>query len=152
MPNAPPPSPTIARCVRLCSANTAQIPRHYYESDPTTEGYRLFADIQLGNWPAWIPPDIRLYLEGALAYHYGDKTGAIALWKKLLALPEAERPNRSVAAAWMIAKATREGEDLAAALPWYEKCAAFSADGQRDCLRLGLASLGWQARFKARPG
>lgn len=125
---------------------------HYYPENPSTEGYRLLADIQLGNWPAWMPPDIRLYLEGALAYHYGDKPGAIAIWKKLLALPEAERPNRSVAAAWMIAKATREGEGLAAALPWYEKCAELSAAGQRDCLRLGLASLGWQARLKLDQG
>jgi hypothetical protein len=127
-------------------------PRYYNPGDPTTNDYLRLADIQLGKWPAWMPPDIRLYLEGALAYHYGDKPGAIAIWKKLLALPEAERPNRSVAAAWMIAKATREGEGLATALPWYEKCAEFSAAGQRDCLRLGLASLGWQARLKLDQG
>jgi len=118
-----------------------------YDTHVPAEGYNLFAQAQLGHWPDGLPADIVLYLEGALRYDYGDKPGAIALWQKLLALPHDERLNRSVAAAWMIAKATRETDGLAAAQPWYLLCEKLSTEGFRDCLRLGLASLGWQARY-----
>ncbi len=110
-------------------------------------GYDLFAQAELGHWPEGLPPDILLYLEGALRYNYDDKAGAIAIWKRLLALPADERRNRSVAAAWMIAKATRETEGLGAAQSWYLLCQQLSTDGFRDCLHLGLSSLGWQARY-----
>lgn len=111
------------------------------------EGYQLLAEAQRGNWPDGLPGDIVLYLEGALRYDYGQKHGAIEIWKRLLALPENERRNRSVAAAWMIARATRETADLEAAQPWYARCIELSTSGLPDPLELGLSSLGWQARL-----
>jgi hypothetical protein len=47
----------------------------------------------------------------------------------------------------MIAKATRETEGLAAAQPWYAKCVELSTSGLPDPLKLGLSSLGWEARY-----
>lgn len=109
-------------------------------------GYELLAQAQLGHWPDGLPKDIVLYLEGALLYNYSQKKEAIETWKRLLALPESERRHRSVAAAWMIAKATREIAGLGAAQPWYARCAELSVSGLPDPLKLGLSSLGWKAR------
>lgn len=118
-----------------------------YDLTVPAEGYQLLAQAQLGKWPDGLPKDVVLYLEGALLYNYSQKKEAIETWERLLALPENERRNRSVVAAWMIAKATRETEGLAAAQPWYAKCVELSTSGLPDPLKLGLSSLGWEARY-----
>lgn len=115
--------------------------------DLSTTGAALLARAEQGRWPAGLPKDVVLYLQGAMAYHHGEKAKAVETWERLLALPAAERQNRSVAAAWMIAMTMRDTAGFEAALPWYEKCVQLSTEGYRDCLGLGLASLGWEARY-----
>ncbi|PTX93003.1 hypothetical protein DB345_15300 [Spartobacteria bacterium LR76] len=109
-------------------------------------GKTLLSEAERGKWPDHLPLDIQMYLQGAILYNTGNKPKAIEVWKDLLALPEDQRRNRSVAAAWMIARATRETDSQEAAKPWYRTCADLSTRDFRDCLQLGLSSLGWEAR------
>ena len=109
-------------------------------------GEALLAEAEKGNWPSGLPGDIQIYLQGALQYDNGDNQGALVTWKHLLALPEAERRNRSVAAAWMIARVVKDTESLKASRPWYEQCMQMAGDGYPDCLELGLSALGWIAK------
>lgn len=112
---------------------------------PAREGEAL-AKAQTGQWPDGWPDDVILYLKGALDYRDGNIEGAIRTWKELLQLPPDQRRNRSAWAAWMIARATKESQGLAAAEEWYQLCEMLSAEGFRDCLGLGVSSIGWRAR------
>ncbi len=94
-----------------------------------------------------LPLDIRLYIEGARLLDQDKSVEAIETWKRLLDLPANERQNRSTWAAWMIARTLRKSGDAAAAQPWYALCSRLAGEGYRDCLKLGLSSLGWQARY-----
>jgi len=105
--------------------------------------------------PAGLPREFALYGKGALAWHRRDFAGARSSWEALLALPEAERRNRSVWAAYMLGRtwgreAFRWNEEGRAA--WEETQRAFrqarelAAAGFPDPLGLAAESYGWEAK------
>lgn len=120
----------------LPAERSEQARRSYYDrQDPTRP---LSEDL---------PEDVRLYIEGARLFSQDKKAEALDTWKRLLDLPAEQRRNRSTRAAWMIARTLRQDGDAQAAQPWYALCSKLAGDGYRDCLKLGLSSLGWQARY-----
>ena len=54
--------------------------------------------------PAGLPEEFVLYVDGAAAWKSGDWTAAQAAWTALLALPEAQRRQRSVVTAYMFGR------------------------------------------------
>lgn len=94
-----------------------------------------------------LPLDMRRYIEGARLFDQGKNSEAIQAWRRLLDLPPEERRNRSTWAAWMIARTLRQDGNPVAAQAWYALCSRLAGEGYRDCLKLGLSSLGWQARY-----
>jgi len=89
--------------------------------------------------PPGLPPEFTLYLEGARAWHLGDRAAAATRWQDLLALPVGQRRWRSTWAAYMLARARPLGEG------WYLKTRALAAEGFADSHGLASASLGWEA-------
>lgn len=93
-----------------------------------------------------LPPDMRLYLEGA--GHWVDalvsakdgkpdaaaRDAAIASWSKVLELPPADRQLRSTWAAWMLfrsAEPVQQGR-------WLVETRRLSGGGFKDCLHFGV--------------
>lgn len=109
------------------------------------EGGRLLAEAREDRWPADLPPDIVEYLRGALAFIDGDRAKAQAIWQGLLQWPEEQRRNRSVWAAWMLARIAKD-TSLAEAEPWYRETIRLSQSGFPDPLHLGRSAAGWIAR------
>lgn len=95
--------------------------------------------------PAELPREFQLYGAGAAAWRVKDFPAAIALWRELLALPAAERPRRSVWAAYMLGRALRETRpDEASRM--FQLTRELAAQGFVDSQGLALASLGEEAR------
>lgn len=108
-----------------------------------------------GEVPAGLPAEFDLYLRGALAYHAADWPAARQAWEKLLALPAAERRQRSTWAAYMLGRAAQEaGGDGAdeRALSWYARTRALAKEGFADRLSLARSSVGWEAFLARRRG
>ncbi|MGZ0709746.1 hypothetical protein ACWPKO_15560 [Coraliomargarita sp. W4R53] len=91
--------------------------------------------------PTALPAEYRLYLAGALAYYRADHDAALQNWKAVLALPAAERHDRSVMAAFMIAKACQQAE-----LEYFPLVRQLVSDGYGDQQGLAAASYGREAR------
>lgn len=129
--------------------------------------------------PQRLPVDLRLYLDGAIAYHQGDVSRAEALWKEILELPPASRRERSVMATYMLARtakdawvqlgyrlqhaartgdpheASMEAEREAAAeraVALYRDVRELAGTGFYDDLSLAHDSLGWEAYVELHSG
>ena len=103
---------------------------------------------------AQLPPELRLYLAGAVAFGAGDPALAIGYFKKVLALPAEQRASRSTWAAYSLGRALFVMSAEAGAAPdlleqsakAFEQARQLSIDGFSDPLELGVASLGEEAR------
>ena len=103
---------------------------------------------------AQLPPELRLYLAGAVAFGAGDPALAASYFKKVLALPAEQRATRSTWAAYSLGRALFAMSAEADAAPdlleqsakAFEQARQLSIDGFSDPLELGVASLGEEAR------
>ncbi|WP_085723572.1 hypothetical protein [Pseudomonas sp. R37(2017)] len=103
---------------------------------------------------AQLPPELRLYLAGAVAFGAGDPALAVGYFRKVLALPAEQRASRSTWAAYSLGRAlfAMSAETNAAAdlleqsAKAFEQTRQLSIDGFSDPLELGVASLGEEAR------
>jgi hypothetical protein len=103
---------------------------------------------------AQLPPELRLYLAGAVAFAAGDPALAAGYFKKVLALPAEQRASRSTWAAYSLGRALFAMSAEANAAPdlleqsrdAFEQTRQLSIDGFSDPLELGVASLGEEAR------
>lgn len=95
--------------------------------------------------PAELPREFQLYGAGAAAWRAKDFSAAVAHWRELLALPAAERPRRSVWAAFMLGRALREAKSDEAS-QMFQLTRELAAQGFADSQGLALASLGEEAR------
>lgn len=128
--------------------------------------------------PERLPADLRLYLDGAIKYHQGDLAQAKVLWQMVLDLPEEERRERSVMAAFMLAQTakkewellnsevwrarqqgevdpsmlTRQSALIEHAVKYYRETRRLARAGLHDDLRLAHDSLGWEAHVELRRG
>jgi hypothetical protein len=103
---------------------------------------------------AQLPPELRWYLAGAVAFGAGDSALAASYFKKVLALPAEQRATRSTWAAYSLGRALFAMSAEADAAPdlleqsakAFEQTRQLSIDGFSDPLELGVASLGEEAR------
>lgn len=103
---------------------------------------------------AQLPPELRWYLAGAVAFGAGDNALASGYFKKVLALPAEQRASRSTWAAYSLGRALFAMSAEADAAPdlleqsrkAFEQTRQLSIDGFGDPLELGVASLGEEAR------
>ncbi|UVM05072.1 hypothetical protein [Pseudomonas laurylsulfatiphila] len=103
---------------------------------------------------AQLPPELRWYLAGAVAFGAGDNALAAGYFKKVLALPAEQRASRSTWAAYSLGRALFAMSAEAGAAPdlleqsakAFEQTRQLSIDGFSDTLELGVASLGEEAR------
>ncbi|MDF9904229.1 UNVERIFIED_ORG: hypothetical protein OKW15_002185 [Pseudomonas reinekei] len=103
---------------------------------------------------AHLPPELRWYLAGAVAFGAGDNASAAGYFKKVLALPAEQRASRSTWAAYSLGRALFAMSAEAGAAPdlleqsakAFEQTRQLSIDGFSDPLELGVASLGEEAR------
>lgn len=103
---------------------------------------------------AQLPPELRWYLAGAVAFGAGDNALASGYFKKVLALPAEQRASRSTWAAYSLGRALFAMSAEADAAPdlleqsrkAFEQTRQLSIDGFSDPLELGVASLGEEAR------
>ncbi|MBV7570048.1 hypothetical protein [Pseudomonas sp. PDM27] len=103
---------------------------------------------------AQLPPELRWYLAGAVAFGAGDNALAAGYFKKVLALPAEQRASRSTWAAYslgralfaMSAEANAAPDLLEQSAKAFEQTRQLSIDGFSDLLELGVASLGEEAR------
>lgn len=103
---------------------------------------------------AQLPPELRWYLSGAVAFGAGDNALAAGYFKKVLALPAEQRASRSTWAAYslgrvlfaMSAEADAAPDLLEQSAKAFEQTRKLSIDGFSDPLELGVASLGEEAR------
>ncbi|WP_223544805.1 hypothetical protein [Pseudomonas sp. A-B-19] len=103
---------------------------------------------------AQLPPELKLYLAGAVAFGEGDPALAAGYFKKVLALPAEQRALRSTWAAYSLGRALFAMSVEADAAPdllkqsakAFEQTRQLSIDGFSDPLELGVASLGEEAR------
>lgn len=103
---------------------------------------------------AQLPPELRLYLAGAVAFGAGDTALAAGYFKRVLALPAEQRASRSTWAAYSLGRALFAMSVEADAAPdlleqsrkAFEQTRQLSIDGFSDPLELGVASLGEEAR------
>jgi len=103
---------------------------------------------------AQLPPELRWYLAGAVAFGAGDNALAAGYFKKVLALPAEQRASRSTWAAYslgralfaMSAEANAAPDLLEQSAKAFEQTRQLSIDGFSDPLELGVASLGEEAR------
>jgi tetratricopeptide (TPR) repeat protein len=101
-----------------------------------------------------LPPELRWYLAGAVAFGAGDSALAASYFKKVLALPVEQRATRSTWAAYSLGRALFAMSAEADAAPdlleqsakAFEQTRQLSIDGFSDPLELGVASLGEEAR------
>jgi hypothetical protein len=109
---------------------------------------------------ASLPPELKLYLAGAVAFNAGDHGLAAEYFQKVLALPADQRALRSTWAAYSLGRAlfamsseADAGPDvLAQSAKAFEQTRQLSIDGFSDPLELGVASLGEEARVARTAG
>ncbi|MBB5940574.1 hypothetical protein [Xanthomonas sp. 3307] len=107
-----------------------------------------------------LPPELRLYTAGAVAFAQGDAPSAAAYFRQVLALPEAQRRTRSTWAAYSLGRSLALAADGALAgdataqrqayrqqaREAFQQTRALRLAGFDDPLELGIASLGEEAR------
>ncbi|MGL4317382.1 MAG: hypothetical protein ACRCTL_12315 [Pseudomonas sp.] len=115
---------------------------------------------------ASLPTELRLYTAGAVAFTQQDMGLAAEYFRRVLALPAAERPLRSTWAAYSLGRALsslalsapdsmlddaalqqRQHDLLTQAQQAYQQARELSVSGFSDPLELGIASLGEEARL-----
>ncbi|RKS20265.1 hypothetical protein BJ917_4160 [Pseudomonas sp. WPR_5_2] len=109
---------------------------------------------------ASLPPELRLYVAGAVAFAADDHGLAAEYFQKVLALPADQRALRSTWAAYSLGRAlfamsseVGAGPDLLArSAKAFEQTRQLSIDGFSDPLELGVASLGEEARVARTAG
>lgn len=114
---------------------------------------------------ASLPPEINLYLAGAVAFKAGDNAQAAEYFRQVLALPAPQRALRSTWAAYSLGRALsamgQEASDLdeqgrqalmQQARQAFQQARQLSRDGFADPLELGIASLGEEARLAKKAG
>ncbi|MET0947616.1 MAG: hypothetical protein ABWY17_04040 [Pseudomonas sp.] len=109
---------------------------------------------------ASLPPELMLYLAGAVAFNAGDHGLAADYFRKVLALPADQRALRSTWAAYSLgralfvlsAEADATADLLAKSRKAFEQARQLSIDGFSDPLELGVASLGEEARVARTAG
>ena len=104
-----------------------------------------------------LPAELRLYTAGAVAFAHDQMALAAEYFKRLLALPAAERPLRSTWAAYSLGRALAEQSRAVApasatalrqqADAAFDQVQQLRRDDFDDPLELGIASLGEQARL-----
>jgi len=90
-----------------------------------------------------------LYENGREMYLRNEWLAAREAFEQLLALPEAERRDRSVWAAYMLGRISH-GSAPADAARWYRTTRELAAGGYTDELGLATASIGWEAQLAYR--
>lgn len=107
-----------------------------------------------------LPPELRLYTAGAVAFAQGDYPSAADYFRQVLALPEAQRRARSTWAAYSLGRSLALAADGALAgdataqrqayrqqaRQAFQQTRALRLAGFDDPLELGIASLGEEAR------
>lgn len=91
---------------------------------------------------ARFPKDVIDYVEASRRFAGGDKAGARALWREIVARPAAEKRFRGAWAAWMLG---RTAADEAEAVRWYREVIDEVRGGAGDPLGLQGAAFGWLA-------
>ena len=96
-----------------------------------------------------LPQEFSIYLRGAVAYRTGKTEVAREHWKAILTLPEAEREQRSIWSAWMLARtSTISNKDEA--MKWYNEVKLLKNAGFPDSLE--VTSHDWTAHFSEKSG
>ncbi|MCW2238029.1 hypothetical protein [Azospirillum canadense] len=93
-----------------------------------------------------LPPAVRLYTAGAVAFRGGDREGAAERFTAVLALPGAERGVRTVWAAYMLGRIAAEGGDVDAAQQAFAQTRDLARGGAPDPQSLAVASFGEEGR------
>jgi hypothetical protein len=115
---------------------------------------------QVETQAANLPPELKLYLAGAVAFAAGDYGLAAEYFQKVLALPADQRALRSTWAAYSLGRALFAMSSEADAGPdlleqsrkAFEQTRQLSIEGFSDPLELGVASLGEEARVARAAG
>jgi len=90
-----------------------------------------------------------LYENGREMYLRKERRAAREAFELLLALPEAERRDRSVWAAYMLGRLSHDS-DPSEAVGWYRKTRELAVAGFTDEIGLATASIGWDAQLAYR--
>ncbi len=96
---------------------------------------------------ALLPASIRLYTAGAVDFHKGDTSKAIARFQAILDLPQDERRDRAVWAAYMLGRLYGLKGDVAQASRAFALTRELHIKNTPDPLGLGVASYGEEARL-----
>jgi tetratricopeptide (TPR) repeat protein len=88
------------------------------------------------------PPEVADYVEGARLLAKGEIEKARDIWKAILGRPLEEKKLRSLWAAWMLAKTSKDMEECFA---WYERVETEAEAGGTDALGLRWAAKAWRA-------
>ena len=96
-----------------------------------------------------LPPAVRLYTAGAVAYWKDDVERAMVRFDEVLQLPEPDGAPRAVWAAFMLGRLAAEVEDWDKAGQAFERTRTLARAGAPDPLGLAVASLGEHARLHA---
>ena len=96
---------------------------------------------------ALLPASIRLYTAGAVDFHKGDTSKAIARFQAILDLPQDERRDRAVWAAYMLGRLYGRKGDVAQASRAFALTRELHIKNTPDPLGLGVASYGEEARL-----
>ncbi|SEM61659.1 hypothetical protein SAMN04487857_103226 [Pseudomonas sp. ok272] len=112
-----------------------------------------------------LPPELRLYTAGAVAFNIGQSDVAALLFRQVLALPAEQRALRSTWAAYSLGRTLSAISEHATALDAagrqevvqharqaYRQARQLSIEGFSDPQELGIASLGEEARLARQAG
>jgi tetratricopeptide (TPR) repeat protein len=101
--------------------------------------------------PGGLPPELALYLKGAVAWHLGDLSEAEDAWNQVLGLPETQRRHRSTWAAFMLGRLAGD-DDPEEAARCFQLTRELASKGFADSLGLAASSLGWEALAEIHQG
>jgi cellulose synthase operon protein C len=96
---------------------------------------------------ALLPASIRLYTAGAVDFHKGDTSKAIARFQAILDLPQGKRRDRAVWAAYMLGRLYGREGNVAQASRAFALTRELHVKNTPDPLGLGVASYGEEARL-----
>ena len=99
------------------------------------------------NKGAMLPAAVRLYTAGAVDFHKGNTAKAIARFQAILDLPEDDRSDRAVWAAYMLGRLYGSKNDIADASKSFALTRELANNGAPDPLGLGVSSFGEEARL-----
>lgn len=94
-----------------------------------------------------LPPAVRLYTAGAVAFRAGDPALAAGRFEEVLRLPDEDRKSRAVWAAYMLGRATAAQDDHGAARRAFALTRDLARGGAPDPLGLAVTSFGEEAKL-----